>query len=159
MNSVLLDTSFLITFADPNRFSHRVAHQYYRACLESGIPMFLSTIACSEFEVRQSISDLPLRNFIMLPFNFDEARACAKLVAGSQRDEGDDRVRVKDDMKLIAQCEINNISHILTEDKNTLVKYLSRFNGGVFKNTRAVLLKQGFDSAWFHGGQAALGIG
>ena len=40
------------------------------------------------------------------------------------RDPGDDRVAVKDDVKLLAQMVCESITHIFTEDSNTLVKYL-----------------------------------
>ena len=35
-------------------------------------------------------------------------------------------MRVKDDLKLIAQCQCENISHVLTEDSNTLTRYVDR---------------------------------
>lgn len=43
------------------------------------------------------------------------------------RDVGDDRVAVKDDVKLLAQMVCESITHIVTEDSNTLVKYLGSF--------------------------------
>ena len=39
MNSVLLDTSFLITFANPDRPHHDAAKQYFRECIQRQIPM------------------------------------------------------------------------------------------------------------------------
>jgi hypothetical protein len=66
---VLLDTSFLISLADPNRPRHAVARSYFEHFIEEGIPMYLSTIAAGEFQVGQPISDLPLDRFIVLPFN------------------------------------------------------------------------------------------
>lgn len=71
--------------------------------------MFVSTVVVSEFSVRQTINDLPMRNFIALPFNIDHAMACGLLVRGSPRDDGHDRVRIKDDFKLIAQCQCEGI--------------------------------------------------
>jgi len=59
-------------------------------------------------------------------------------------------------MKLIGQCDVEDITHILTEDESTLVKYLRRVHPGVFKPTQAVLLSDGFDTAWFDGGQKGL---
>lgn len=157
LNSVLLDTSFLITFADPSRPSHQVAHQYFRECVRRRVPMYLSTIAVSEFEVKQRITDLPLRNFIMLPFNIEHAVQCGARFASTSRDPGDNRSVFKDDMKLIGQCDVEDITHILTEDENTLVKYLRRVHPAVFKPTQAVLLSAGFDTAWFDGGQRGIG--
>lgn len=155
MNGVLLDTSFLITFSVPERPHHEIARQYFRECIRQQVPMYLSTIAISEFQVRQSINDLPLRNFIVLPFNIDHAMRCGVLVAQHPRDDGDDRVRVKDDFKLIAQCECEQITHVLSEDASTLVKYLARAQPDGVATTRAILLKDGFDASWFNDGQHA----
>jgi hypothetical protein len=156
VNSLLLDTSFLISLSDPARTNHAVAVQYYKECIARRMPMLLSTIVVSEYSVRQSINDLPLRNFILLPFNVDHAMAAGLLVRGTERDAGDDRVRVKDDYKIIAQCQCDGVSHVLTEDANTLTKYLERHRkiGGV--ETRSVLLRDGFDPAWYEDGQTRL---
>lgn len=157
LNSALLDTSFLITFSDPNRPFHTVAHQYFRECVRRSIPMYLSTIVISEFEVRQRVTDLPLRNLVILPFNIEHAVQCGKLFSSISRDPGDDRVVFKDDMKIIGQCDAEGISHIMTEDTNTLAKYLRRVHSGVFKSTNAIVLRDGFDTAWFDGGQKGFG--
>lgn len=71
--------------------------------------MYLSTIVISEFQVKQAINDLPLRNFIVLPFNVDHAMRCGIMIRQMNRDAGDDRVQVKDDYKLISQCDCENI--------------------------------------------------
>ena len=72
------------------------------------------------------------------------------------RDDADDRVRVKDDVKLIAQCVCDDISHVLTEDASTLTKYLDRLRAEGRSQTRGVLLRDGFDAAWFENGQGQL---
>jgi predicted nucleic acid-binding protein len=156
LNSVLLDTSFLISFANPDRPQHDVARQYFRECIHRQIPMYLSAIVVSEFQVRQAINDLPLRNFVVLPFNVDHAMRCGILVRQLARDAADDRVRVKDDFKLIAQCDCEGISHLLSEDASTLAKYLQRAQAVGQPATQAILLKNGFDAAWFENGQKRL---
>ncbi len=118
--------------------------------------MFVSTVVVSEFSVKQTINDLPMRNFIALPFNIDHAMACGLLVRGSPRDEGGDRVRVKDDFKLIAQCQCEGISHVLTEDAGSLAKYVDRHRDTGQLATRCVLLRDGFDASWFENGQSRL---
>ncbi len=153
---MLLDTSFLITLANPARPQHEVAKQYVRECVRRQIPLYLSAIVISEFQVKQAINDLPLRNFVVLPFNVDHAMRCGILIRELQRDRADDRVRVKDDFKLIAQCDCEGISHLLSEDESTLVKYLGRAKGSGRPVTQAVLLKDGFDSSWFENGQYPL---
>ncbi len=153
---MLLDTSFLISLSDPAREHHAAAQKYFRACIDRRVPMYLSSIVISEFQVRQAINDLELRNFIVLPFNIDHAMACGLLVRAMPRDAGDDRVRVKDDFKLIAQCQCEGVSHVLTEDASTLTKYIGRLAGEGRLTTRCVNLRGGFDAAVFDNGQARL---
>jgi predicted nucleic acid-binding protein len=42
MIQVSLDTSFLISFADPDRPNHAVAVDYFRHCLAQQIPMWIA---------------------------------------------------------------------------------------------------------------------
>lgn len=156
MNSVLLDTSFLISLSDPARAHHAAAKAHYRACIDHQVPMLISTIVVSEFQVRQAINDLPLRNFIVLPFNVDHAMACGLLIRAQAHDPGDDRVRVKDDFKLMAQCQCDGITHLLTEDANTLTKYVRRYRDAGQLDTRCVVLRDGFDESWYENGQVRL---
>lgn len=156
MNGVLLDTSFLITLASPSRPHQPVAERYFRECVTRQIPMYLSTIVMAEFQVKQAVSDLPLRNLIALPFNADHAMRCGQLLAQMNRDPIDDRVRVKDDFKLISQCHLEGISHLFSEDANTLVKYLQRCPGIGGSRLDCVLMRNGFDLSWFENGQYQL---
>ncbi len=156
MNSVLLDTSFLITFSDPARMHHAAAMQYYRECVQRQVQMYLSTVVISEFQVKQAINDLPLRNFVVLPFNVDHAMRCGLIIRDMARDPEDDRVRVKDDFKLMAQCDCEGISHLISEDASTLAKYLNRARTADSTVTKVVLLRDGFDPSWFENGQARL---
>lgn len=158
MNSVLLDTSFLISLSDPQRPHHEHAQAYYRECVHRQVVMYLSTVVVSEFQVKQPINDLPLRNFMILPFNVDHAMSCGLIIQKMARDSGDDRVRVKDDCKLLAQCNCEAISHLISEDASTLTKYLDRANQMNLVKTKAVLLKNGFDKAWFENGQPDLNL-
>jgi hypothetical protein len=116
----------------------------------------LSTIVASEFQVKQAVNDLPLRNFIVLPFNIDHAMSTGILMRNFHRDESDDRAAVKDDMKLIAQADCESISHVLTEDRNTLAKYLERLRIAGTCNIRPIVLADGFDAAWLNGGQSEI---
>lgn len=60
MISVLVDTSFLITLADPVRRHHEVAKTYFREFLNANVPLYLSAIVASEFQVKQAVNDLPI---------------------------------------------------------------------------------------------------
>lgn len=156
MISILLDTSYLITLADPGRTHHETAKRYLREALSQGCPLYLSAVVASEFQVKQAVTDLPLRNFHVLPFNIDHAMTSGNFMRLVPRDGGDDRVAVKDDVKLLAQMVCESITHILTEDSNTLVKYLARLRDQGHTSAQAIVLSSGFDAAWFNGGQARL---
>ena len=67
MTSILVDISFLIMPADPERRNHEVAKTYFRECLNANVPLYLSAVVASAFQVKQAVNDLPLRNFIVLP--------------------------------------------------------------------------------------------
>ena len=152
----LVDTSFLISLADPARPHHDAAALYFREALRRGAPLYLSAIAASEFQVKQAVTDLPLRNLIVLPFNFDHAMTAGLLMRQLDRDAHDRRDVVKDDIKLIAQAVCESVSHVLTEDKQTLAKYVRRFNEAGQSAIKVVLLADGFDAAWFDDGQQGI---
>ena len=148
MIQVSLDTSFLISFADPERTNHAVAVEYFRHCLASRIPMWLSVIAAGEFEVRQPVSDLPLQNFRIQPYNLPHAiRAAALFRALPLVDAAhpeDRRPIVINDLKILAQAEEENIPVILTEDRNTLWRRAERLREGEHAKVRVLLLTDGF---------------
>jgi predicted nucleic acid-binding protein len=148
MLQVSLDTSFLITFADPERPNHSVAVDYFRHCLVHRIPMWLSAIAAGEFEVKQPVSDLPLQNFRVQPYNLPHAIRAAALFRALRDDNSspieERRSIIINDLKILAQAEEEEIPVILTEDRNTLSKLTDklRLNGQV--KVRVLLLADGF---------------
>ena len=156
MISILLDTSFLISLTDPSRTYHQAADQYFRESLARGVPLYLSAIAMSEFQVKQTVNDLPLRSLIVLPFNIDHAMQVGILMRNFSRDSGDDRSAVKDDVKLVAQAVCESITHVLTEDKNTLAKYVNRLRDAGLSNVRPIVLSDGFEAAWLNNGQSEI---
>ncbi|WP_220811585.1 hypothetical protein [Variovorax sp. UMC13] len=66
MSAILLDTRYLISLADPARAHHLTAVSYLREALKRSVPLYLSAVAASEFQVKQPVTDLPLRNFEVL---------------------------------------------------------------------------------------------
>lgn len=107
MSAFLVGTRFLVSLADPGRPNHEAAKSYLREALHRGVPLCLSAIVASERQVGQPVTDLPLRNFVILPFNIDHAMTAGLLMRGFERDAADRRDVVKEDIKLIAQaiCE------------------------------------------------------
>ncbi len=59
-------------------------------------------------------------------------------------------------MKLIAQAICESMTHILTEDARTLVKYVRRLNDAGQCAIQTILLADGFDPAWFNNGQRGI---
>lgn len=156
----LLDTSFLISLVDDARANHSVARAYYEQALLSAVPLYVSTIALAEFAQKQNVEDLPLSTFVVLPFNVLDATLSGKIAAYlmPSRDFGDDRNAVRADIHLIAQAARERIPFILSEDRNSLAKYVERAKAAGFCDCRSVLLADGFDGAWFHGGQGVLSL-
>ena len=148
MLQVSLDTSFLISFADPGRANHAVALDYFRHCLAERIPMWLSTVVAGEFEVKQPVSDLPLQNFRIQPYNLPHAiRAAALFRALRQEDVEapvDRRPIIINDLKVLAQAEEESIPIILAEDRNTLSRIAERLRQKRHSQVRVLLLTEGF---------------
>jgi hypothetical protein len=149
MIQVSLDTSFLISFADPSRPHHGIAVDYFRHCLAQRIPMWISVVAAGEFEVGQPVSDLPLQNFRIQPYNLAHAIRAAALFRSlrsnnSQAAPDDPRKVVINDLKIIAQADEEKISVILAEDASTLSKIVTRLRQANAASVRVLLLKDGF---------------
>ena len=157
LDGALVDTSFLISLVKPTEQNHSAAKSYYKGCLERQIPLYLSTIVISEFTVKQAVTDLGLRNYFVLPFNIDHAIKAGQLGPLVERDPADARTVVKDDVKLIAQCACEGISHLLTGDK-ALAKYMYKLRDGGQLSTLPIVLRDDYDEAWFTNGQRGLNI-
>lgn len=148
-SAVLLDTSFLITLADPNRARHAVAKEYFRFFLDEHIPMMLSAIVVSEFHLKQNINTLPLDNFVLLPFNHDDAMAAADLNFKRYHKTAHDRVALKDDFKLLGQAKARGFGFLITDDEETLYAVCEELRRQGELATRAIKLQGGFSKAHF----------
>src|SRR5712671_638477 len=118
-NMAVLDTGFLITLVDLSRPNHAAARGYYKYFLERQIVMLLPTVVACEFCIVQPVTDLPLRNFRVLPFNLADAMKCAELNAHHYRQQMANvgqRDAVKDDFKIIAQAVVQQVGFLITED-------------------------------------------
>lgn len=148
MIQVSLDTSFLISFADPDRSNHAVAVDYFRHCLAQRIPMWISVVAAGEFEVGEPVGDLPLQNFRVQPYNLPHAIRAAALFRTLREETAstteDRRPVIINDLKIIAQAEEDQIPVILTEDTNTLSRLAARLHKRGVVSVRVLLLKDGF---------------
>jgi predicted nucleic acid-binding protein len=157
--SVLVDTSFLISVYDSSRQNHATAKKYYKYFLRNAIKMHLSTIVISEFQQMQPIVDIiNTGHFMQLPFNYEEAIKTAEIaynLGGTDR-RGQSQPKYKDDLKLMAQAEHNEINFIITEDESTLARYCEKLSkAGMFK-PEIIIVSKGFQSSWFNDGQSSL---
>jgi len=142
---VVLDTSFLITLADPKRPQHKTARQYWRHFLAQRLPIYLPTIVVSEFCIKQPIPPEILRACVVLPFNWSDALKAAELdftKAGRGRES---RVALKDDVKIIAQGIVKDAAWIITDDAESLYKFAARLKGGGPSKMQPIKLEDGFD--------------
>ena len=148
MIQVSLDTSFLISFADPTRPNHAAAVDYFRFCLAQNIPMWISVIAAGEFEVGQPVSDLPLQNFRIQPYNLQHAVRAASLFRTLRETSvpvtEERRAIIINDLKIIAQAEEEGLSAILTEDGNSLSRFVQRLRSKNAVSVGVLLLSDGF---------------
>lgn len=77
---VLLDTSFFIRLLNAADPLHGNAVGYFRYFLEHGFILKISTIAIAEYCVKGEIFDLPLKNLLVLPFNYNHAICAGKMI-------------------------------------------------------------------------------
>lgn len=111
-NSVLLDTSFFIRLLNEEDSLHQNALGYFRYFLEHDFVIKISTIAIAEYCVRGEVSELPLKNMLIVPFNFDHAQRAGKMIAevyAEKKKRGaaiTPRTVVPNDTKMFAQADV-----------------------------------------------------
>lgn len=150
IKAAVLDTGFLISLASRDRSNHGSAKSYYKWFLEHNHRLLLPTVVVSEFCLKQEITDLPLRNFQILPFNLQEAVLCAKLNFVHYRSVSDNpgqRDAVKDDFKIIAQTKHQKARFLITEDGSTLAKYCESLKRDKKISFKVIKLDEGFDES------------
>jgi predicted nucleic acid-binding protein len=120
---VLCDTGFLIRLNNPKDPLHGNARGYLKFFLDERHLIYVSTIALAEYAVQDSIQNLPMRYFRVVPFNIDHAQRAGEYteIVLKSRDqlEGDNiaRTLIKDDSKMFAQADTTEkITHFLTGD-------------------------------------------
>lgn len=111
-NCVLLDTSFFIRLLNEEDPLHENALGYFRYFLEHDFVIKISTIAIAEYCVRGDVSELPLKNMLIVPFNFDHAQQAGKMIAevyAEKKKRGATiapRAVVPNDTKMFAQADV-----------------------------------------------------
>ena len=69
--AVLLDTSFFLSFLNETDPLFENADGYYKYLIQEKYDLVISTISIAEYCQEGDISDLPLRNLQILPFNLN----------------------------------------------------------------------------------------
>jgi hypothetical protein len=144
-DAVLLDTSFLITLADPRRERHPVAKNFYKHFLSSRMPMFVSAIVIAEFCIKQKLETLPLEQLILVPFSHEDAVQAASFDFKSLRNGAEnDRQSLKDDIKIIGHAHARDLGYLITDDESTMFEYCEVLRKQGRTHLRGIKLQNGF---------------
>lgn len=146
---VVLDTSFLISLADPVRANHDAARQYWKYFKEQSIPLYLSTIVVSEFSSKQEIPSEIRRACVVLPFNWDDALKAAEFDFSLSERKGVSRDALKDDVKIIGQAAAQDAGWLITDDKKSFYRFADEIAKAGRAAFRAIKLEDGFDLSNF----------
>lgn len=149
-DAVLLDTSFLITLADPRRPRHATARQYFQHFLGSRMPMMVSAIVVAEFCVRQELATLPLEQRVLLPFTHEDAVVAATIDFKVFKDGREkDRQSLKDDLKIIGHAHARDLGCLITDDADTMFEYCETLRKQGRTRLRGIKLQTAFSLEHF----------
>jgi predicted nucleic acid-binding protein len=125
-HSVLLDTSFFIRLLNDEDHLHVNAKGYFKYFLDNDIIMKISTISIAEYCVLGRITELPLKNIFIVPFNLDHAEKAGEFASiifsenNVSKESLHPRAIIPNDSKLFAQADKDNsITHFVTSDKRS----------------------------------------
>lgn len=122
-NCVLLDTSFFIRLLNEDDPLHENAYGYFKYFMEHDFSIKISTIAIAEYCVRGEVTELPLKNMLIVPFNYDYAQRAGKMIAEVYEEKKKrgaiitPRAVVPNDTKMFAQADVEpDINYYATAD-------------------------------------------
>ncbi len=128
--SALLDTGFFIRLLSPEDELHNNAVNYFRYFLEHDVMLKVSTIAIAEYCVKGDITDLPLKNVMVLPFNYNHAIRAGEMMSivyEEKKRRGavfSHRIIIPNDTKMFAQADVeNDICYYVTADAESKKLY------------------------------------
>ncbi len=125
---VLCDTSFFIRLLDKNSDLHLNAKGYFKYFTENGYDLLISTIAIAEYCVGGDISELPLRNLQILPFNLNHAKRTGEFAKIIFQNKGtlklNERNIIPNDTKLFSQADCEKfVEFYLSSDTESFKIY------------------------------------
>lgn len=124
---LLLDTSFLINLVSESALFHDRAFEFFNSFLTRHCDMAVSTIAISEYAIKDDVTHLPLAMLQIIPFNYGHAvtsGAYGNQVASCRKQETDtSRAIVLNDSKMFAQAEVEKIDYVVSADSKAQKTY------------------------------------
>ena len=126
--SVLLDTSFFIRFLNDKDPLFKNADGYFRYFIKEQITMMISTISIAEYCVGGDVSELPLRNLQIVPFNLDHSKRTGELARIVFQNKGklklNERNIIPNDTKLFSQADCEKaVEFYLSSDSESIKIY------------------------------------
>ena len=123
--AVLLDTSFFLRFLDEGSPLFKNADAYFRYFLQQEITMMISTISIAEYCVGGEISELPLLNLQIVPFNLDHSKRTGEFAKIVFQNKGKLKLKerniIPNDTKLFAQADCEEaVEFYLSSDIESL---------------------------------------
>jgi predicted nucleic acid-binding protein len=127
IHSVLLDTSFFIRLLNDEDELHENALLYYKYFLENNIVLKVSTISIAEYCVLGKLTDLPLKDIQIIPFNLNHAEKTGEFAIiiftknKTAKEKFFPRAIIPNDSKLFAQADLDkSVTHFVTSDERSL---------------------------------------
>jgi len=126
--SVLCDTSFFIRLLDKNSDLHSNAKGYFKYFTENDYKLLISTISIAEYCVGGDISELPLKNLQILPFNLDHSKRTGEFARIIFQNKGalnlNERKIIPNDTKLFSQADSEkSVESYISSDTESLKIY------------------------------------
>lgn len=126
--SVLLDTSFFLRFLNDNDPLFYNADGYFRYFIKEEITMMISTISIAEYCVGGDISELPLKNLQIVPFNLDHSKRTGQFAKIVFQNKGklklNERNIIPNDRKLFSQADCEKtVEYYLSSDSESFKIY------------------------------------
>ncbi len=146
--AVLLDTSFFLRFLNESDPLFVNADDYFRYFLKGKYDLVISTISIAEYCSGGDISELPLRNLQILPYNLNHGKRTgefAKIAFAARREKAlelRERLLIPNDTKLFSQADSEDyIDFYLSSDSESL-KIFNVLNSSLKLNFRFIDLNK-----------------
>jgi hypothetical protein len=146
--AVLLDTSFFLRFLNESDPLFINADSYFRYFLKEKYDLVISTISIAEYCSGGDITELPLRNLQILPFNLNHGKRTgefAKIAFAARREKAlelRERLLIPNDTKLFSQADSEDyIDYYLSSDTESL-KIFNVLNSSLKLNFKFINLNK-----------------